>query len=108
MVSWIIATGADDAAEDATDDSTLDDADEGVLDATDDIDELATLDEVAAAEDMLDALDDAVVCFESLLPPQALSATAIQAAKLSVIELRKYIHFSPKHKNVINTPRCQA
>ncbi len=78
MVSWIIATGADDAAEDAIEDAMLDD-DEGSLDATDDIDdeELATLDEVAAAEDMLDALDDVVVCFESLLPPQPLSTTAI-------------------------------
>jgi hypothetical protein len=50
-----------------------------VLDATDAVDdaELARLDDMAAEEDMLDALDDVVGVFESLLPPQPLNTTAI-------------------------------
>ena len=51
-------------------------ADEGVLEATDDIDD-ATLDDMAATEDMLGALDEVAVCLVSLLPPQPLSTTAM-------------------------------
>ena len=81
MVSWIIATGVDDAAEDATEDASLDEVadDDGVLEATEAIDDavLATLDDIAVAEDVLDVLDIVIVGLESLLPPQPLSTTAI-------------------------------